>query len=123
MVQQNFQKEMDGLLASLPAGEAAPSLLLHSCCGPCSSYVLEYLRPYFRITVFFYNPNIEPAEEYARRLDTQKKLLSILNADGGQPVELLCGETGGRAGGRRALRGLLPPPTGGERPSRRGGGG
>lgn len=92
MVQQNFQKEMDGLLASLLAGEAAPSLLLHSCCGPCSSYVLEYLRPYFRITVFFYNPNIEPAEEYARRLDTQKKLLSILNADGGQPVELLCGE-------------------------------
>jgi predicted adenine nucleotide alpha hydrolase (AANH) superfamily ATPase len=108
------QKEMDGLLFSLAAEGAVPSLLLHSCCGPCSSYVLEYLRPYFRITVFFYNPNIEPEEEYIRRLNTQKKLISILNADGGRRVELICG---GYAPERylSAVAGLETEPEGGGR--------
>ena len=53
-----------------------PSLLLHSCCGPCSSYVIEYLHGSFNITVFYYNPNIYPESEYLRRLEEQKKLLS-----------------------------------------------
>ena len=66
------QKNMDALIQSL--GEKTPRLLLHSCCGPCSSYVLEYLSDYFDITLFFYNPNIQPAEEYEKRLLTQKKL-------------------------------------------------
>ena len=109
-----FQKEMDGLLSSLAAEGAAPSLLLHSCCGPCSSYVLEYLRPYFQITVFFYNPNIEPAQEYARRLDTQKNLLSALNADGGRRVELICGAYEPERY-LAAVRGLETEPEGGGR--------
>ncbi len=67
------QKNMERLLQSLDG--RVPRLLLHSCCGPCSSYVLEYLSEYFDITLFFYNPNIHPKEEYQKRLITQKKLL------------------------------------------------
>ena len=63
------------------------SLLLHSCCGPCSSYVIEYLEKYFDITVFYYNPNIYPEAEYYHRLDEQKKLIS--HFDG---VKILEGE-------------------------------
>jgi len=66
---QNFQKDLDSLLSSLTR---KPSLLLHACCGPCSSYCLEYLSQYFQITVFFYNPNIYPQEEYYRRLNELK---------------------------------------------------
>ena len=54
-------------------------LLLHSCCGPCSSYVISYLTKYFDITVLYYNPNIEPLEEYEHRKAEQKRLLEILN--------------------------------------------
>lgn len=53
-----------------------PRLLLHACCGPCSSYVLEYLSKYFDITIYYYNPNIHPSEEYHRRLDELKKFLT-----------------------------------------------
>ena len=69
MAGQNFQKDLDNLLSSL---KTKPSLLLHACCGPCSSYCLEYLSQYFQITVFFYNPNIYPQEEYYRRLNELK---------------------------------------------------
>lgn len=54
-------------------------LLLHSCCAPCSSYVLSYLLQFFDITLFYYNPNIHPIEEYRRRADEQKRLCDILN--------------------------------------------
>ena len=64
---QNFQKQLDSLLANLKIGEK-PSLLLHACCGPCSSYVIEYLATFFDITILYYNPNIYPKEEYNRRL-------------------------------------------------------
>ncbi len=71
----NYQKELDALLAAFPAETTVkPSLLLHACCGPCSSYVLEYLFKYFDITVFYYNPNIYPQEEYQRRLAELRKL-------------------------------------------------
>lgn len=82
------QKNMDALIQSL--GEKTPRLLLHSCCGPCSSYVLEYLSDYFDITLFFYNPNIQPAEEYEKRLLTQKKLFE--RAKYKNPVVFLAGE-------------------------------
>jgi len=55
-----------------------PRLLLHSCCAPCSSYVLEYLSQYFAITVLYYNPNIFPEEEYRKRVEEQKKLIAAL---------------------------------------------
>ena len=82
------QKNMDALIQSL--GERRPRLLLHSCCGPCSSYVLEYLSDYFDITLFFYNPNIQPAEEYEKRLSAQKQLLE--RAKHKNPVAFLAGE-------------------------------
>ena len=56
----NYQKELDRLITDLQKEEKVPTLLLHSCCAPCSSYVLEYLSRYFRITVLYYNPNIYP---------------------------------------------------------------
>lgn len=66
---QNYQKELDSVLQSISANGGRPTLLLHACCGPCSSYVLEYLCEHFEITVLFYNPNIYPQEEYERRLN------------------------------------------------------
>ena len=57
-MKNNYQKELDKVLLQLDKTEEKPSLLLHSCCAPCSSYVLEYLHSYFRITVYYYNPNI-----------------------------------------------------------------
>lgn len=58
MIKINYQKQLDDVLADLH-GEV-PTLLLHACCAPCSSYVLEYLSDYFEITLFYYNPNIAP---------------------------------------------------------------
>ncbi|WP_238899243.1 epoxyqueuosine reductase QueH [Clostridium sp. YIM B02500] len=72
----NYQKELDYLIENLVKNEEVPTLLLHSCCAPCSSYVLEYLSQYFKITIFFYNPNIYPMEEYSRRVAEQKGLIS-----------------------------------------------
>ena len=71
--QNNFQKELDVILSKINTADK-PKLLLHACCGPCSSYVLEYLYKYFQITVFYYNPNIYPQEEYTRRLEELKNL-------------------------------------------------
>ncbi len=82
----NYQKILDDLLAGLESEQKQadfsqhapkPSLLLHACCGPCSSYVLEYLSKYFQITVLYYNPNIYPQEEYERRLAELKKLYEV----------------------------------------------
>lgn len=72
---KNYQKELDEIIESLAASAARPSLLLHACCGPCSSYVLEYLSKYFSITILYYNPNIFPEEEYLRRLNELKNFL------------------------------------------------
>jgi predicted adenine nucleotide alpha hydrolase (AANH) superfamily ATPase len=74
----NYQKELDVLIENLIKDEKVPTLLLHSCCAPCSSYVLEYLAKYFKIIIFFYNPNIYPLEEYLRRVVEQKKFISEL---------------------------------------------
>ena len=64
----NYQKELDKTIVSLQKEGRVPKLLLHSCCAPCSSYVLEYLSEYFEITVFYYNPNIYPEREIMRRI-------------------------------------------------------
>lgn len=79
MAQSIYQNNLDSLLAQLENGGQTPrpTLLLHACCGPCSSYVLEYLTKYFDITVFYYNPNIYPPEEYFRRLEELKNLYTI----------------------------------------------
>ena len=66
MNKRNVQKELDALLEKLPKDKPR-RLLLHACCAPCSSYVLEYLSQYFSITLLFYNPNISPQTEYEKR--------------------------------------------------------
>lgn len=79
----NYQKQLDGLIAEIEKrigeGGAVPTLFLHSCCAPCSSYTLEYLSQYFRITIFYYNPNIMRKEEYEKRVAEQQRLISELN--------------------------------------------
>lgn len=89
MNKRNYQRELDRLIENLSKEGGAPSLLLHSCCAPCSSYCLEYLSRYFKITVFYFNPNIFPAEEYKKRVEEQKRLISSL--DTAHPVEFLEG--------------------------------
>jgi len=79
----NYQMELDKLINELQKNQTdaaypVPRLLLHSCCAPCSSYVLEYLSQYFAITVLYYNPNIFPEEEYRKRVEEQKKLIAAL---------------------------------------------
>lgn len=71
----NFQKEMDALIEKNLSNGVVPRLFLHSCCAPCSSYVIEYLSDYFEITVFYYNPNLYPDREYARRSGEQKRFI------------------------------------------------
>lgn len=73
--QRNYQKELDGLINLLEKEEKVPKLLLHSCCAPCSSYVLEYLSRHFEITVFYYNPNIYPPKEYEERAQEQERFI------------------------------------------------
>ena len=68
---QNYQKILDRTIEELQQLQRVPTLLLHSCCAPCSSYVLEYLSEYFQITVLYYNPNIYPDEEYKKRVAEQ----------------------------------------------------
>ena len=74
----NYQRELEKIIDGLQGAEgiSAPSLFLHSCCAPCSSYVLEYLRRYFRITVFYFNPNISDVSEYQKRVEEQKRLIA-----------------------------------------------
>ena len=74
----NYQKELEKLLDRLQKEEQVPRLLLHSCCAPCSSYVLEYLANYFEITVFYYNPNIFPENEYTKRILEQQMLIDYM---------------------------------------------
>ncbi len=74
----NYQKELDKILEKLEREEKIPTLLLHSCCAPCSSYVLEYLSQYFKITDFFYNPNIDPESEYTKRIVELQRLIDTM---------------------------------------------
>lgn len=93
-VVRNYQKELDKIIEDAGAREGgAPSLFLHSCCAPCSSYVLEYLRQYFRITVFYYNPNITEDAEYRKRVEEQKRLIAAYNQKAqGYAIEVLEGD-------------------------------
>ena len=80
MNRENFFRKYDKIIESF--GEAKPSILLHSCCGPCSSSVIELLSQHFDVTVLWYNPNLWPEEEFEKRLATQKQLISCLAEDG-----------------------------------------
>ncbi len=110
-VKINYRKELEKIIAAIPEG-TVPSLLLHSCCAPCSSYVLEYLSRYFRITVFYYNPNIYPEDEYYKRLAEQERFIKELPAD--NPVSFIGSE---HLSERfyAAVKGMEQLPEGGER--------
>ena len=75
---RNYYQEFLGTLKNIDANNK-PTLLLHVCCAPCSSHCLSVLEPYFDITVFYYNPNISPFEEYERRLNEEKRYLSLVH--------------------------------------------
>ncbi len=111
----DYQKELDRILKRLALEGQTPGLLLHSCCAPCSSYVLEYLSDYFEITVFYYNPNIAPESEYVKRLQEQQRLIQELPArypvhfaagdyDSGKFYEMAKGLEKEKEGGERCLR-------------------
>ena len=76
----NYQKILDKTIEQHVSRNETPSLLLHACCAPCSSYVLEYLSQFFSITVFYYNPNITEEPEYRKRVAEEQRLISQLPA-------------------------------------------
>lgn len=76
---RNYSKELEKKIEKFEKENAHPKLLLHACCAPCSSYCLEYLREYFDVTVFFYNPNITEEAEYRKRVEEEKRLISEYN--------------------------------------------
>jgi len=78
MKKLNYQQTLDKILESIDKNNK-PSLLLHACCAPCSSYTLEYLAEFFKITIFYYNPNIYPQNEYERRLNELKNFLKAFD--------------------------------------------
>ena len=81
----NEYLEFKKLLENLKTNNQKPTLLLHSCCGPCSSYVLTLLNEYFDITIYYFNPNIYPNTEFEKRVETQKEIIEKLNF----PIKLL----------------------------------
>ena len=81
---RQFQKEQYEIIASL---DGVPTLLLHSCCGPCSSYCLETLSKHFSVTVLWFNPNIQPESEYILRLENQRKIIRELKCE--NPVSIM----------------------------------
>ena len=106
----NYQIELDRILQQLP--DTTHRLLLHSCCAPCSSYVIEYLSSYFKITVFYYNPNITEQEEYFKRVEEQKRLIREMPLSG--KVDFLEGKYDPESFYEMA-KGLERCPEGGER--------
>ena len=95
-VNKNYSLELEKILGNTE--NKGKKLFLHSCCAPCSSYVLEYLRGFFQITVFYYNPNITEEEEYLKRMAEQKRLIEEFNRQlvsgeaSGYPIEVVEGD-------------------------------
>lgn len=77
---RNYQKVLDETIKKIQLNNEVPSLLIHSCCAPCSSYCLEYLSEFFKITVLYYNPNIYPKEEYDYRVKEQERFINSFPA-------------------------------------------
>lgn len=108
----NYQNELDKIIEKNISEGKIPSLLLHACCAPCSSYCLEYLSRYFNITVFYFNPNISLKEEYEYRLNEEKRLISLM--DFVNPVRIIEGEYKPK-NFYDAVKGLEDEPEGGKR--------
>ena len=78
---ENLQKELEKIIEQNKKAGIKPTLLLHACCAPCSSYCIEYLNEHFKITLFFYNPNIFPEQEYSHRVDELRRLVDEMELD------------------------------------------
>lgn len=85
----NYYKKSNQILDNLKGLPTKPKLLLHACCGPCSTFPLTYLCPNFEVTIFFNNSNIYPENEYVRRLEELKKFLGYFKRDYGYEVKLI----------------------------------
>ncbi len=109
---QNYQKMLEELIRKNREKQIVPSLVLHSCCAPCSSYCLEYLSSCFHITVFYYNPNIYPKEEYEKRVREQERFIAKLPVN--NPVSFFAGEYDTDRF-YQTVKGLEKMPEGGER--------
>lgn len=109
---RNYQKELEKVIEKQEMEGTIPTLFLHSCCAPCSSYVLEYLSEYFKITVFYYNPNIYPPEEETDRMEEVKRL--ILEMPVKNPIQFIEG-TYVPERFYEAVKGYENEPEGGER--------
>ncbi len=77
----NYDRQMQEIIKDFEDRKNQPSLLLHSCCAPCSSSVIKRLAPFFKLKVFYYNPNIDTPEEYNKRAEYQQKLIKIYNEE------------------------------------------
>lgn len=108
----NYQKELDKVINACVQKDITPSLLLHACCAPCSSYCLEYLSDYFNITVLYFNPNISLKEEYEYRLNEEKRLISLMSFK--NPVNIIEGNYEPKTF-FDAVRGFESEPEGGKR--------
>lgn len=111
-MKENYQIILNKTIDEIQKRGETPSLLLHACCAPCSSYVLEYLSEYFDITVFYYNPNISPEEEFVKRVNELTRLINEM------PLKSGVGFTEGRYDSERfyeIARGLENLKEGGER--------
>lgn len=108
----NYQKELDIIIEKLNKDQHRPKLLIHSCCAPCSSYVLEYLSNYFDITVYYYNPNIYPEEEYLKRVEEQQRFIQAIPLS--SKVQFISGEYRPEDYYRK-VKGLEDEPEGGSR--------
>lgn len=111
-MRRNYQKELDRIIEENTRAGKIPTLLLHACCAPCSSYCLEYLAEHFSITVFFYNPNLYPADEYSKRADEVRRLISLLKVK--NPVSLIVADFDDREFYAK-VKGTESCPEGGER--------
>ncbi|MCQ2054041.1 MAG: epoxyqueuosine reductase QueH [Fibrobacter sp.] len=108
----NYQVDLERIIKRLEKTGEVPHLLLHACCAPCSSYCIEYLSQFFKITVFYYNPNIAPAEEYRHRVEEIKRFVAEFKTK--HPVTLIEGEYDPKKFYEIA-RGLENEPEGGKR--------
>lgn len=107
---RNYQKELDRIIQK--RGQKTPRVLLHSCCGPCSSAVLEYITQYFDVTLLWYNPNLYPKEEFDRRFKTQVELIEKMGL--ADKVDILA-ESWKSEDYYRRIKGLEDEPEGGKR--------
>ena len=112
MNKPNYQRELDKVIEENQRAGKIPRLLLHVCCAPCSSYCLEYLSQFFRITVYYFNPNISIKQEYLHRLSEEKRLISEMEFE--NPVDIIEGVYNPQMY-FDAVKGLENEPEGGKR--------